>query len=297
MATGQLTGGFSEHPTTTRPTGRRGFLVVRLVLGTLLLVAAGLKADGVALGPFGGGSFLESARLQVATIEVEVLLGLWLLTGWAARLSWAAALAFFVVLAGASLTLALAGKASCSCFGRLTVNPWLTFGLDVGAVVALSLCRPKRWSGRFGTGDFSPVLKVLSVAGLLLALVGGGMLLVFGGPAEALAWFRGEAVTVSPAVADVGKGSRNEGRSFQLRLTNRTDRPIRVVGGTNGCACVATKDLPLALGPKETASIEVTVRFGGSPGYFRNPFLLYTDDEGQPHLVGQYSGVVVAADE
>jgi hypothetical protein len=67
---------------------------VRRVLGAFLLVAAGLKAHGLALDPLAEDSFLASPRLQVATIEVETVLGLWLLAGRWARMAWAAALGF-----------------------------------------------------------------------------------------------------------------------------------------------------------------------------------------------------------
>jgi hypothetical protein len=78
------------------PPSRWGFQIVRFVLGGFLLVAAGLKAHGLALDPFTEGSVLASARLQVATIEIEIVLGLWLLSGWSILGAWTSALIFFL---------------------------------------------------------------------------------------------------------------------------------------------------------------------------------------------------------
>lgn len=80
-----------------------GFRFVRTVLGGFLLVAAGLKAYGLAFDPFSHHSFLSSPRLMVATVEVEVLVGVWLLSGWWPRVARAVALGLFGILAFASL--------------------------------------------------------------------------------------------------------------------------------------------------------------------------------------------------
>jgi hypothetical protein len=265
-----------------------------LFLGLLLLVAAGLKTHGLLRNPFGDGSFLTSAHVQVATIEIEVLLGLWLLTGRSHRWAWAAALVLFGVLAGVSLSLALAGQPACSCFGQLPVSPWVSFGIDVIAVAALLLWRPPR-----GQNIENPVWaqewsKIGIGVCLLLVLVGGVLLFGFANPAEALAWIRNEAITVDPPIRQVGKGKPGEEQTFDVTLTNRTKRPIRLVGGTTTCACVATSDLPLTIEPGGTQTIEVAVRFVGSPGRFQRLFVLLTDNAKEPEVFARFSGEVIA---
>jgi hypothetical protein len=260
----------------------------------LLLVAAGLKVHSLALDPLSHGPFLGSPRLLIAAIEVESVLGLWLLSGWSVRAAWMSALGFFTVLAAASLYLALTGQRSCGCLGQVEASPWLMFGLDAGAVAALALCRPAHtaaiapglWGGQ--------ALKIVAGAAVLLALGSGVFLLGFPGPTEALAWLRGEAITVEPAVCDVGTGRAGERQTFRVHLTNRTDRPVRLVGGTTSCRCMATNDLPQSLAPGETGTIEVAIQFVGSPGRFRQHFVLFTDDERQPKVVARFSGQVIA---
>ena len=51
------------------------FRALRVVLGLFLLIAAGLKIHGLLFDPSAQESILSSPRFQVATIEVEILLG------------------------------------------------------------------------------------------------------------------------------------------------------------------------------------------------------------------------------
>ncbi|MFO0842484.1 MAG: DUF1573 domain-containing protein [Gemmataceae bacterium] len=256
-----------------------------------------MKLYGLSLDPFAEGSVLASPRLQIAAIELEILLGLWLLAGWAARWSWLASLGMFSVFACVSLYLALAGQASCSCFGRLMVSPWITVGIDVAAVAALVVWRPVPDVEGLRPAWVQQVVKVAVGVCLLLAIGSGAARVGFASPAEALAWLRGEAVTVDPAVYDVGKGTRGEERTFRIQLTNRTRQPIQVVGGTTTCSCVTTKDLPLTLAEGETESIEVSVAFVGSPGRFQRLFRLITDAASQPRVVARFSGEVLPSAE
>ena len=105
--------------------------LVRGVLGLLLLSAAGLKAHAFWSETAQPIMLLSSPRAQVAIIETEALLGLWLMTGLYVRAARWIALSFFGVLASVSLYLAFLGESSCGCFGRVQVNPWFSFAIDV----------------------------------------------------------------------------------------------------------------------------------------------------------------------
>lgn len=273
--------------------------IVRVVLGVFLLAAAGLKVHGLALDPLASESLLLSPRLQIATIEVEILLSLWLLSGWSVRAAFVAASVFFGILGGVSLFLALAGQRSCGCFGRVAVSPWVTFLLDIAAIGALAL---GLWRTA-GTDDapyaewLRPLLKTGAVAAALLVVTCTTFLLAFDDPGKTLAWLRGESITVEPNVSDVGDGRVREERLLRVLLTNRTDRPIRIIGGTSHCACFAAESLPITLSEGETQGIDVRVRFVGSDGRFQHRFVLLTDDERQPEVVAQFRGRVVMPQE
>lgn len=114
-----------------------GYDAVRTVLGILLLAAALLKGYQLATEPTVGQSLLESRWFVIALVEFELLFGLWLLSGIYPILSWHIAAVCFVSFAGVSLFKALSGEASCGCFGRVSVNPWLTFALDLAVLAAI----------------------------------------------------------------------------------------------------------------------------------------------------------------
>lgn len=264
-----------------------------MVLGLLLLAAAGLKAQGLALEPTGEHTILSSPRLEIAAIEAEILLGVWLLSGWAARFAWVAALAFFGILAGVSSYLALVGQQDCGCFGRVAVNPWLTFSIDIAAVAALLVWRPRAGDARDRAVWLGSIVKAIAGAMVILALFGGVVLAVYDSPAEAIVKLRGEKVTVEPAINEIGSGSLGEERVFHLELTNHDIKPIQIVGGTTTCSCITTDQLPVSLAPGASATILVRIRLRGKPGSFEHRFILYTDDENQPWIVARFKGRVV----
>jgi hypothetical protein len=148
-----------------------GYALVRVALGVILLVAAGLKAHQLATDPFvtlahlshlpsgeglarfplplGEGwvralaPFLQSRLFLIGIVEFEVLLGLLLLSGILPRLTWASSLLCFGGFALVSLYKALSGDASCGCFGKVPINPWYTGALDLAIVVSLLRWRPR----------------------------------------------------------------------------------------------------------------------------------------------------------
>jgi hypothetical protein len=263
-----------------------------MVLGTVLLVTAGLKIHGLVSDPYAQDSILLTPRLLVAVIEVELLLGLWLLSGWATRAAWVAALAFFGLLSAATFYLALEGQRSCGCFGRVEVNPWITFALDVAAMLALLIWRPARRQSTTAIGSMPYALKTALSASVLVAVAGGAFLLLTDDPARALAQLRGETLSVDPPVTDVGEGPAGEQRTFTVQLVNHTDHTVRVVGGTTTCQCIATNDLPISIVPNHSEPMTVQIRFRGSPGRFQHRFVLYTDSEDKRRLTARFAGRV-----
>ena len=121
---------------------------LRLGLGLLLLIAASLKGYQLATEPSLQKGLLTSRWFLIVTVEGEVGLGLWLLSGLYRRLAWAAALICFSGFAAVTLYEALTGQASCGCFGKVEVNPWYTFALDLAVIAALVLFRPAKHPAR-----------------------------------------------------------------------------------------------------------------------------------------------------
>ncbi|MBY0232514.1 MAG: hypothetical protein K2W96_24815 [Gemmataceae bacterium] len=123
---------------------RRALAWLCAVLGAVLLVAAGLKGHSLLTDFVPGKTYLLSRFMQFITVELELALGLWLVSGlallWAARV----AMAFFLALAGASGWLLASGAECCGCLGRMAVSPWFSFAFNLIAVCALALTpRPR----------------------------------------------------------------------------------------------------------------------------------------------------------
>jgi len=120
-----------------RVDGFAGYDVVRVLLGLLLLTAAGLKGYQLATEPVAGTGLLDSRWFLIGVVEFELLFGLSLLAGVFPKQGWCVALACFACFASVSLAKALSGESSCGGFGQVTVNPWYTFGLDALLVCTL----------------------------------------------------------------------------------------------------------------------------------------------------------------
>ncbi len=149
-----------------------GYDVVRIVLGLVLLTAAGLKGHQLATEPVPGTGLLTSRWFLIGVVEFELFFGLWLLFALYPRRTWQAALLCFSGFACVSLYKALSGEATCGCFGRVPVNPWYRFMLDTAAVTALLRWPPRgvyqlAWSEN-GTGPLS--IRALGLMAAWLAL-------------------------------------------------------------------------------------------------------------------------------
>jgi hypothetical protein len=121
---------------------RKGFIIVRIILGILLLIAAALKGHELITEPTIGISWLDARWLMIVTVEFELFFGFWLLSNLLPKPTWAVSLACFGMFTCTSLYEALSGYTNCGCFGRLPVNPWYSSLLDLGIVFSLLHWRP-----------------------------------------------------------------------------------------------------------------------------------------------------------
>jgi hypothetical protein len=139
----------------------------------VLLIAAAFKGHSLLTDFAPGKTVLLSRPVQFATVEVEMALGLWLLSGqgllWAARVG----AVFFVTLAGASAWLLASGAECCGCLGRLAVSPWFSFTFNLAAVCALALVpKPPPGDEPSRPGVALALSCVFVFFGVLLPIVG-----------------------------------------------------------------------------------------------------------------------------
>ncbi len=271
---------------TTRPTMLgiwRSRLVtpISVLCGVLLLLTAALKLYGLNVAPFAQAGQLRSPAVQSTAVIWEALLGAWLLSGASRLLSWAVAVATFLVFGVISGYLGLIGQAYCGCFGVVQTSPWVAFALDLAVLCLLVIGRPSCHGWRTCLAG----LKQVVALGAVLVAVGGLTIGLFGSADAAMAKLRGESLGVSPAFLDFGSGASGDRIVAKVTVRNWTDKPVRVYGGTSDCTCLATLDLPVSIEPG--GKVDLTVRFvvpRATVGLFSRKVELLTDNREQPTL-------------
>lgn len=155
-------------------------------LGGLLLLAAALKMYGLAVEPVGGVGVFSEPWLQMLIVEWEIVLGIWLVWATNRWLACIAATATFIAFAGFSFRQAWMGHASCGCLGAIRVNPWLAFGIDVGALSILVIGLHQGFTHRSKPESSiaaRPVVFAASCISVLLGLFVGVTTIAWGSPA------------------------------------------------------------------------------------------------------------------
>jgi hypothetical protein len=218
--------------------------------------------------------------------QVELALGLWLLLGRARRTAWVVAVLLFGNFAILNTLAIWNGQSDCGCFGAVKVNPWITLGLNS---VVLGLLLWKRPASEHGM--FLPIL-----AGLIIAVfLGAGALVAHGDTGtKLLARWKGDFLLLQPAVLDFGEGTVGQKVTKQVVISNLTDQPIRLIGGTNGCSCTATEGLPVDVPANGQVTLDIHLTFKGTVGEFSHPFEYLTNTNKQPKLPGKLIGRVAA---
>lgn len=271
--------------------------IVRVGLGLLLLATAGLKLYGLGVSSVPRVGWFSQPWVQLLAAEWELVLGGWLLSGARPRLSWLAALATFVSFAGVSGYLGWVGVASCGCLGAIKANPWWAFGVDVAAVALLAWARPEWASLReyprlaFRIAGRRAFLLFCGSM-LLLSLLAGVGMQRYGSLDAMVAHLRGERVSIRPDLVDVGRGVPGQSIEASVALVNRTKSPVRIIGGTSDCSCVATDNLPVTLQPGESRSVSLRVDLPRATGRFTRKVWFWTDDAQARTIVFPVTGTI-----
>ena len=146
-------------------------------LAVLLLTGAIMKGWQLLTEPMSNKDIWTNRAFLILTVEFEIALGIWLLSGLFKKGAWLAAITCFSLFSFITLYKALTGAESCGCFGSAHVNPWITLlAIDLPAVALLSIFRPKDtklfdWPSipRFAT-TFCLGLAILGITTPVLAL-------------------------------------------------------------------------------------------------------------------------------
>lgn len=227
--------------------------------------------------------WFSTPSVQTVAVGWEILLSLWLLSGVALVGSWLAAIITFVSLAGISGYLGWIGQATCDCFGVIPASPWLAFAVDLAALLMLLSVGPSlpEKAGKEGKQAWREtgvlVCFVLGIGVMLAALMGVGAWL-YGSPSKAWARLRDESLDVTPEYVDCGEGKPGEKLKGTVSLSNWTEEPVLIYGGTSDCSCVTTAGLPVTIPPNGSQEIPLWLRVPQSkPGMFTRRVELKTN--------------------
>ena len=118
------------------------FRAVGILISAILLAACALKVQQLSTEPVEYKGFLSYRPFLILEAEIELFLGLWLLSGLSKRLVWGLTTICFVVFSLVAVYKAYTGETSCGCFGKLQINPWYTLILDICVIALLLKFRP-----------------------------------------------------------------------------------------------------------------------------------------------------------
>ena len=202
--------------------------IVMTAAGLVLIIASVLKSHQLLTEPIISKGFWESWQFFLIQIPLELGLGIWLVCGLFRKAAWLLGVLSFGLFIGVTLQKGLTGAESCGCFGRVHVNPWITFSaMDVPFFVLLLIFRPKGekllpppWpSARHFFGVAIPTFILLPALVLVLA---------FNKPPEKTDkyevikpqdWAKKEAVTAKPVIEK--PADRNQ--PAQPKITRETE--------------------------------------------------------------------------
>ena len=87
----------------------------------------------------------------------------------------------------------------------------------------------------------------------------------FGGLEDAIQYLRGHEIVAVSTVISLGTQPNGTHCPVKIRLRNLSDKPIRVVGASTSCSCVATSNPPVLIGARQSAVLDATLAIEGEP--------------------------------
>lgn len=161
---------------------------VHRVLGVVMIAAGALKL--FQLGFETQDESLEAVFLMVFA-EVELLAGIWMVSGMEAERIHPWVVAAFAGFAASNLLRAFAGKCSCGCFGGLSIHPGAVLVFDLAAMAALLVWRPP------ADTETTPLDRPARLVGLVvLAMV-----------IAVMGWQQADVVTITGTATQGGRPS------------------------------------------------------------------------------------------
>jgi hypothetical protein len=140
------------------------------LLGILLLAAGVLKGWQLLTKPTVGSDIWSYRPFLILTVELEIALAIWFLSGLFHKVAWLCGLFCFFTFSLVTLYKGMTGAESCGCFGSIRVDPWITlYAIDLPALIALFVLKPPKGEKFFEWPSFKHVLTFATIGLVIIS--------------------------------------------------------------------------------------------------------------------------------
>lgn len=222
--------------------------------------------------------------LQLGACAIEAVCAIWLLSGLARTACLYMTLSLFTVFTGTTLFQYLLGRDSCNCFGAFSIPPVVMLYLDLTVLMAVFvlLHRKPRQQRR-------PLAELkeypFALTGLITGFIAFGIILVlsyqYGSIAAAVAAWKGCAITVNPAIRNLGRLNASQRITTTIEVVNLGNSSARIVGARTGCSCmIPSIRFPYEIQTAGQSSIPLEIVLPAEESAFRKDVTLFVSSGG-----------------
>lgn len=261
----------------TRPSSAlgSGYLISRMSIGCLLLIAAAMKLSPLSALPIAIWLVVPKTAMLIWGIA-EFVLGWACLTMVPHRLLNQVLIALFTVFLLVLAIKWIGGEERCECLGSLSLPLGIMAILDgilLASLIFLRQSWQRVWGLRAGFFDHQTRNLMIVLPALLLACVAW-----FGSLDAARCYFAGNHVLVDSFSKFAGDVKQNDYVDVIYTLSNPTSAPVRVLGAKASCSCIAILDLPTTVEPGSEKAIRLRVKGIRADTLQRESAELFFDD-------------------
>ena len=236
--------------------------ILSIGISTLLLCAAFLKLQTFLYDPLWSYRFTYPAFLAAITVQLEIIVGLFVLKDRLRGPSWMMAISLFTCFMLTSIWMSIAGWESCGCFGSVELSPFISLAINAAIVSLLfwSRCQYADTSSELRKAErqknagkeklagrvFGYAVSILVVAFLIGTTQGRQT--IFGK--------RDQPVSISPIL--LANAEHGVPINLQVSIWNNSTTDAKVIGGGVSCSCITLNDFPFEIPAGSRKEVELT---------------------------------------
>jgi hypothetical protein len=191
---------------------------------------------------------------------------------------WVFAVGALAVFLMVNLMFVIVGQTRCECFGPIQTNPLLTLLIDIGALSAAWICRPKASLAIANGLHMTELRTAISLVVLALTFFFIADFLVPGRLAVARAY--GVPLISSERVLFAGTNTAGDEPVVEVNLLNCSSKTARIVGYAAVCGQRCDLRRPIDVSPSGSAMLHFRPRIGRPRGVGSGTLTLFVSQDG-----------------